>query len=78
MSPNPTLLFQASSTFLLIKIGIEALLVLFFIFLLVVLKQLSTMNTIITQQQLFNFLRVFTFLLLAATLALFLLTLVLV
>ena len=79
MSPNAAgQLFQIQSAFAIFKYGIAALLVLFFIFLLVVLKQIRTMNTIITERSLFAVLQLICYLLLAATIVVFILTLVLV
>lgn len=78
MSPNASQLFQISNAFFLFKVGVDSLLFLFFLFLLVLLKQIYAMNTVIAQKRLFGFLRFTALLLLGTTVGLFILTLVLV
>lgn len=58
------------------KFGILALLLLFAVFLMIVLKQIKSMNTIVTQPDLFPILQFFNLILIGATLVLFVVGLV--
>jgi len=71
-----TTLFQTSSLFFAYKIAALLLIGLFFIFLLVVLKQTRSMNTVVTEPNLFPSLQLVTLLLLGAVLCLFIAALV--
>lgn len=69
-------LFQTGSIIFLYKIGFLLLIGLFFIFLLIVLSQIRTMNTVVRQPSLFGFLRICALALLIAVFCLFLIALV--
>lgn len=67
---------QTQGVFFLFKIGFGAILVLFELFLLVLHKQIRSMNTILTQPDMFPYLQVFAIFLEIAVGVLFIVTLV--
>lgn len=68
--------FQQHGVALLFKIGFLIILVLFFAFLTVVLKQIRSMNTIVTQPDLFPYLQSFALGLIIITVTLFIVAVV--
>lgn len=76
MNINTLIPTLATSTSLVFKIGILSLIFLYFIFLLIVLKQEKAMNTTVSQPDLYPVLKFFTFLLIAGAIFLFLLGIV--
>lgn len=64
-------LIQTQGIHFAFKIGILAIFLLFAVFLFVVMRQIKSMNAIVTQSDLFAFLQFFNLLLIIATLTLF-------
>lgn len=76
MNPNLLTLMQSQGGPLLIKTGFVVILLLMEIFLLVLHKQIRSMNAIVTQPDMFPYLQSFTILLEIITVVLILVTLV--
>lgn len=68
-------LFHGSTLLMLLKIGLLTMLFLFIIFLFVVLKQVQSMTTIVTQPGLFPLLQFISYILIGIALALFVVSL---
>lgn len=68
-------LFHGSTLLVLLKIGILAMLFLFTLFLFVVLKQVQSMTTIVTQPGIFPLLQFICYILIGIAIALFLVSL---
>ena len=68
-------LFHGSTLLVLLKIGVLTMLFLFIIFLFVVLKQVQSMTTIVTQPGLFPLLQFISYILIGIAIALFLVSL---
>ncbi|HXS15477.1 MAG TPA: DUF5657 family protein [Candidatus Saccharimonadales bacterium] len=66
---------QNHAVVFLFKTGFLTVLVLFFFFLLIVIKQIRSMNTIVTQPDLFPYLEIFSFFLVTVTILLSITTL---
>lgn len=71
MNPENIQSLQANGLHILFKSGFLLLVIMFFLFLLVVYKQIRSMNKILTQPDLFPYLELFTFFLIAAVVVLF-------
>lgn len=76
MSPEQLLFLQTQGASLILKIGFVAILLLVGTFLFVVLKQIRAMNKIVTQPDMFPYLHSFVLFLGLCTLALIILTIV--
>lgn len=76
MPPFLDFFIHGATLLVLLKIGIIATLFLFIFFLIVVLKQVQSMNAIVTEPVLFPFLQGFVYVLIAITIALFIASIV--
>lgn len=72
MNLNPLVFVQNQGLALIFKVGFLVILGMIELFLVVVLKQIRSMNTIVTQPDMFPYLQTFVFLLMFAVIALFL------
>lgn len=75
MNLSQLVFLQNHAVIFLFKTGFLTILILFFFFLLIVIKQIRSMNTIVTQPDLFPYLEIFSFFLVMTTVLLSIATL---